>query len=85
MTDVSGFGEVGGGVLHDVPISDELAMPSLAADRNTLAKHRSAPDDLSVLDDGDPLEQGAERRARQRDLSRIARFAALDPDDGIPL
>lgn len=83
MTDVSEFGEAGG-ILQDVPIADELAMPSLVAIR-TGADRRSAPDDLSVLDDGDSAERSAERRAQQRNLGRVARFAALDPDDGIPL
>jgi len=84
MPDVSEFGETGGGILHEVPLSERPALPLVVApEMDALAN--PARDDLTVLDDEDPTEAGGESSARQRQFSRVARFAALDPADGIPL
>jgi type IV secretion system protein VirD4 len=85
MTDVSEFGEAGGGILHEVQLSERLAIPPLVVAAEMDALPNTARDDLSVLDDEDPTEEGGGRSARQRQFSRVARFAALDPADGIPL
>ncbi len=44
-----------------------------------------AGDDLVVLDDGDDGARLHDRERVQRRMSRTARLAALDPDDGIAL
>jgi type IV secretion system protein VirD4 len=83
MMDESEVGEAGGGILREVALSEREAVPPLTMGPGDTERGRTR-DDLAVLDD-DPVADGAERRAQQRQLSRVARLASLDPADGIPL
>lgn len=83
-TDESEVGDAGGGVLQDVPLTERLAIPPLAADREAGRQRQLALDDLSILDDDDPTD-GIDQQTRQRQFTRVARLASLDPADGIPL
>jgi len=85
MTDESEFGEAGGGILHEVEFSETEAIPSLAMLPEAHAERRRARDDLSILDDVRQAADSGKQTARQRELSRVARLASLDPADGIPL
>ena len=49
-----------------------------------IASEHAPAGEFSVLDD-EPDEEAIRARAMQRQFRGIARQAALDPDDGIPL
>src|ERR1700678_4037653 len=83
MTDESEFGEAGGGILHEVVLSERV--PPLTMLPTVDTEQGRARDDLSVLDDDDTAGESGQRRTRQHQLSRVARLASLDPADGIPL
>lgn len=85
MTDESEFGEAGGGILHEVALSERQPIPPLTMLPTVDTEQGRPRDDLSVLDDDDNAGESGERRTQQRQLSRMARLASLDPADGIPL
>ena len=85
MTDESEFGEAGGGILHEVVLSERQPIPPLTMLPTVDTEQGRARDDLSVLDDDDNAGESGQRRTQQHQLSRVARLASLDPADGIPL
>ncbi len=76
--DISGQAETGGGALYEI-IPDER-VDDVAQPREPVERTPAPVDDLSILDD-----EFDQVLAEQRQLSRTARLAALDPADGIPL
>jgi type IV secretion system protein VirD4 len=80
MTDESEFADAGGGILRDVPLSERDTLAP--GDKKREVAVPESRDDLSVLDD---RPQEDVDRSMTRRFTRVARMAALDPDDGIPL
>jgi len=79
----SDFASDGGGIRHEVFLSDAADEPPGTRQRQ-VDDALAWRDDLSVLDD-DPNDDGVNDDATQRRFMRTARLVALDPADGMPL
>ena len=76
------FADAGGGILLDSRESSDLSESGLPC--TPLPKDEPSPEEplLDRLDDSDAV---ADADVTRRQFERAARFAAMDPDDGIPL
>lgn len=78
----SGLADAGGGIPQEVHLSELLDGPVLKTVEAQCHDERDS--DLPDRDDGE-IETPLDVDASQRQFSRTARLAALDPADGIPL
>lgn len=78
----------GGGISHDSQLQELLnehgpKPPEVTEDPTSIGRESEFDDDSLEVDVSD--RNGPKRQSRDSRLSRTARLAALDPDDGIPL